>query len=116
MATYAKAKLSGSTDGKSIVVSATSASGTTIHTALTGTTNFDEVWLWACNIHTADIVLTMEYGGSVVANNIVVTIPFNSGLVPILPGLILNNGEVIKAFAGTTNVINLFGFVNVITA
>jgi hypothetical protein len=113
-----KRKLSGSTDGKPIKVAQTSTAGTTIHTAVAGTTagTFDEIWLWAYNGHTADVVLTIEFGGADVPDqNIVVTIPYKAGLVPVVPGLILQNGMVVKAFAGSANVITLSGFVNAIT-
>ena len=110
-----KRKLSGSTDGKPIKITTTSTAGDTIHTAVAGTTagTFDEVWLWAYNGHTSDVVLTVEFGGaSVPDQNIVVTIPFKSGLIPVVPGLILQNGMVVKAFAGTANVVTLMGYVN----
>jgi hypothetical protein len=112
-----KRKLSGSTDGKPIKVVQTATAGDTIHTAVAGTTagTFDEVWLWAYNGHTSDVVLTVEFGGaSVPDQNIVVTIPFKSGLIPVVPGLILQNGMVVKAFAGTANVVTLMGYVNAI--
>jgi hypothetical protein len=112
-----KRKLSGSTDGKPIKITTTSTAGDTIHTAVAGTTagTFDEVWLWAYNGHTADVVLTIEFGGATVPDqNIVVTIPFKSGLIPVVPGLILQNGMVVKAFATTANVVTLMGYVNAI--
>lgn len=113
-----KRKLSGSTDGKGIKITQTGTLGDTIHTAVAGTTpgTFDEIWLWAYNGHTADVVLTIEFGGAGVPDqNIVVTIPYKSGLVPVVPGLILQNGMVVTAFAGSANVITLTGFVNAIT-
>jgi hypothetical protein len=62
------------------------------------------------------VALTLEFGGATVPDqNIVVTLPYKSGLVPVVPGLILQNGLVVKAFAGTANVITLIGFVNAIT-
>lgn len=118
MATAVKRKLSGSTDGMGIKVAATSSTGTTIHTAVSGTTagTFDEVWLWAFNSDTADIVLTIEFGDTTAPDhNIVVTIPYKAGLVPVAPGLILQNGKVVTAFAGTANKVTLSGFVNAIT-
>lgn len=113
-----KRKLSGSTDGKAIKVAATATPGTTIHTAVAGTTagTFDEIWLWAFNSHTADVLLTLEWGGTTDPDNIIeVTIPYQSGLVPIIPGLILQNGMTVAAFAGTANVITILGYVNAIT-
>lgn len=119
MATFKKRKLSGSTDGKAIKLTGTSTSPCdTIHTAVAGTTEgtFDEIWLWAYNGHTADVVLTIEFGGATVPDqNIVVTIPLKGGLVPVVPGFILQNEMVVKAFAATANVITINGFVNAIT-
>lgn len=118
MATIVKRKLSGSTDGKPVLVVATATAGTTIHTAVSGTTagTFDEIWLWAYNGHTASVTLTIEFGGATVPDqNIIVTLASKSGLIPVVPGLILQNGMVVKAFAGTANVITLSGFVNYMT-
>jgi len=118
MATAAKRKLSGSTDGKPIKVVATATLGTTIHTAVAGTTagTFDEVWLYARNSHTADVLLTIEYGGVTDPDMLIeVTIPYDSGLVLVVPGLILQNSLVVTAFAATANVVTISGFVNSIT-
>jgi len=113
-----KRKLSGSTDGKPVKVVATATAGTTIHTAVAGTTagTFDEVWLFAYNGHTAAVALTIEFGGATVPDqNIVCTLASKSGLQLVVPGLILQNELVVKAFASTGNVITLSGFVNTIT-
>lgn len=116
MSSFSKMKLSGSTDGLPIKVAATATLGTTIHTAVSGTTDFDEVWLYAYNGHTAAVTLTIEYGGATVPDqNIVVTLASKSGLSLIVPGLILQNSKVITAFAGTANVITISGWVNRIT-
>jgi hypothetical protein len=118
MATIVKRKLSGSTDGKPIKVAATATAGTTIHTAVAGTTagTYDEIWLYAYNGHTSSVVLTIEFGGATVPDqNIVVTIEHKSGLMLVVPGLILQNEMVVKAFAATANVITISGFVNSIT-
>lgn len=112
-----KRKLSGSTDGMGILVAATATPGTLIHTAVSGTTagTYDEIWLWAQNNHTADVNLTIEYGDATTSHNIIVTIPSKSGLFTVIPGLILQNGMTVKAFAGTTNVITIYGFVHSLT-
>ena len=112
-----KRKLSGSTDGYGIEITQTSTAGNTIHQTVAGTAagTFHEIWLWAQNNHTADVVLTIEYGDVDHAQNITVTIPSKAGLVPVVPGLILQNGLYVKAFAATTAVIALLGFVNSIT-
>ena len=110
--------LSGSTDGKAIKITTTSTAGDTIHTAVAGTTpgTYDEIWLWAYNGHTESVILTIEFGGaSVPDQNIKITIASKSGLIPIVPGFLLQNGMVVKAFAGTANVVTINGFVNSIT-
>jgi ABC-type Fe3+ transport system substrate-binding protein len=118
MATAVKRKLSGAAAGSlGIEIAATATPGDLIHTAVAGTTagTFDEIWLWAQNNHTADVVLTVEFGAHDHAQEIKVTIPFKSGLVPVVPGLILQDGKDVNAYAATTAVVTLFGFVNAIT-
>ncbi len=115
MTTYSKLKLSGSTDGKPLKLTQTSTPGTTIHTAISGTTDgvYDEIWLYGYNGHSANVVCTVEYGGvDVPDQNIVVTLPYKAGLIPIIPGLILQNSLVVRAYAATANVITIVGFVN----
>src|SRR5688572_2897374 len=102
MATYTKVKFSGSTDGRGVKIAATASAGTTVHTA--HATDLDEIWLYLYNSHTADVLVTIEFGGtSAPDDNIVLTVPFKSGLVLAVPGLILTGGVVMKVFAGTTN-------------
>ena len=113
MATYSKLTLSGSTNGKPIKVVATGTLGTTIHTAVSGTSSFDEIWLYAYNGDTASRTLTIEFGGTTVPDqNIVLTIYSQSGLVLVVPGLLLQNSLVVTAFASATNVITISGYVN----
>jgi hypothetical protein len=118
MAVALKRPFSQATTGIGIVVSETATPGQLIHTAPAGTTegSFDEVWIWAMNLHTADVLLTIEYGAAhATGGNIVVTIPFKSGLVPVVPGLLLQNSLDINAFAATDDAITLYGFINRIT-
>jgi len=120
MATFTKKKLSGSTDGKAIKVTGTSTSTTvTVHTAVAGTTvgTFDEIWLYANNTSASSVKLTIEWGTATAADgNIELTVLPEAGLVTVIPGLVLQNGMVVKAFAGTADVILLTGFVNAIAA
>lgn len=116
MATFSKIPLSASTNGKGILVTATATTGTTIHTAGAGTTNFDEVWLYAHNNSASSVKLTIEYGSTAAQDNIEITIPAESGLVLVVPGLFLNNSLVVTAFAGTGSVITIHGYVNRVTA
>jgi len=118
MATFSKVLLSGSTDGKAILVSGTATgSANTIHTAGSGTTNRDEIWIYAVNTSATNTKLTIEYGETTSPNgHIEVTVLAEAGAVCIVPGFLLQNSLVVKAFAATTNVIASHGFVNRITA
>jgi hypothetical protein len=64
---------------------------------------------------TADVILTVEFGTADTENNVMVTIPYKAGLVPVIPGFILQNEQTVKAFASVANVITVHGFVNAIT-
>jgi hypothetical protein len=107
--------LSGSTNGKGIKVTGTSTGATvTIHTATSNNTStqFDEIYLYAYNGHTADVVLTIEWGEATVPDgNIILTVPFKQGRVLPIDGRPLNNSLVVKAFAATANVIIIDGFI-----
>ena len=114
MATFSKLKLSGSTDGKQIKIAATATAGTTIHSA--HATSLDEIWLWAVNSSTTAVKITVEWGEATAPDgNIEVTIPGESGYLMVVPGLTLTNSLVVKAFAGTANVLLVNGYVNRIT-
>jgi hypothetical protein len=115
MATYSRILLSGSTNGRVIPVAATATPGTAIHTAVTGTVSFDEVYLWASNVTASAATLTIEWGGVTDPGDHVVKaleIPANSPPIPILTGQVLNNGLIVKAFSGTASALNVGGFVN----
>ncbi len=112
---FNKNKLSGSTNGRGIKVVATATTGTTIHTAVAGTTanTWDEIWMWAVNSDTAPRKLTIEFGGTTSPDDTIeVTIPAESGLFLVIPGLVLDNGVLVTAFCATANVVDIFGYVN----
>jgi hypothetical protein len=120
VATFTKNKLSGSTDGLPIKVTGTNtAAAVTVHTAVAGTTagTFDEIWIYANNTSTSAVKLTIEYGTATAADgNIELTIAAEAGLVLVIAGLVLQNSRVVKAFAGTADVLLITGYVNAITA
>jgi hypothetical protein len=119
MSTILKRKLSGSTDGKPIKVTGTATAGAdTIHTAVAGTTagTYDEIWISAQNNSADSVTLTIEMGGTSVPDNVIVcTLASKGGPQLIIPGLILQNAKVVKAFASSANVISLIGYVNAFT-
>lgn len=113
MATYTKQLLSGGTNGKNIKVTATSTPGTTIHTAVSGSSSIDEITLSACNTDTVARKLTIEWGGTTSPDDTIeMTIPPESGWVPVVDRHLLQNGLLIKAFAAAANVVLINGFVN----
>jgi hypothetical protein len=120
MATFSKLTLSGSTDGRAIKVAATATPGTTIHTGSATATTFDEVWLYAMNTDTTDRKLTVEWGGVSAPDDLIeFTVKAESGLYLIVPGLVLKGNAtplVVRAFAATTNVVTILGYVNRISA
>ena len=119
MAQVAKRKLSGSTDGRSILVVATASAGTTIHTAVASVVagTWDEVWLWAYNSDTVARLLTIQFGGTTSPNDdIKVTIPSQSGRTMVVTGEVLQNASVVRAYAAAASVMTIGGYVNAITA
>ena len=119
MGTISKVLLSGSNQGKPILVAATGTTGTTIHTTLASSTTIDEVWLYATNSANTQTNLTIEYGATGTGNEVSVGIPSRSGLSIVCPGTILTGdgatGSTISAFASVANVVGILGYVNRIT-
>ena len=112
---YQKRKLSGSSDGRGIKVSADSSPGTAIHSALSSVAanEWDEIFIQAVNTSGSDVKLTIEWGGtSGPGDHIEVTIPAESGFTEVIPGHVLQNGAIVRAFAATADVIVLHGYVN----
>ena len=120
MSTYTKYTFSSSGSGRGIKVVASGSPGTTIHTVSSAATNYDEIYLYAYNGHTANVILTIGLGGSTVPDdNIVITVPFKQGLYLIVPGLIIQGNASpvsVTAYANVANVISITGWVNRISA
>ena len=117
MATFSKLQLSGSTGGRLIKVAATATAGTTIHATGTSSSVLDEIWLYAVNSDTTDRKLTLEFGGTTAPDDLIEqTITAESGLILIVPGLLLSgdgsSARTVRAFAATANVVMIGGFVN----
>lgn len=125
MATFTKLTLTGSTDGRGILVTPTATAGETIHTGSSTATDFDEIWIYAYNSHSAVVDLTLEWGGVTAPDDLIKqTLPLASagsfaGLIPIVEGLVIKGNAtplVVKAFASVADKITLFGYVNRIAA
>lgn len=120
MATISKIKLSASTDGLGILVDDDATAGKLIHTGSGTATTYDEIWLYAANYDSSDRKLTIEWGGASAGTIIEQTIATEAGLVLVVPGLLIKGNSStaleVRAFAATTSSIQIFGFVNQITA
>jgi hypothetical protein len=115
MAVFSGAPLSGSTNGRPISITATATPGTIIHTAVSGTAGFDELFVWVSNTSGSAVTLTVEWGGtSDPADHLVkaYSIAANSLPIPIALGQRVQGGVVVRAFASTTAVLNATGYYN----
>lgn len=91
--------------------------GTTIHATGTSSSIIDEVWLYAYNSDISNRLLTIQYGGTTYPDeNIKITLPPQSGLTLIVPGLILTGtgsaANTVYAYADVANVLTISGYVN----
>ena len=115
MATFSRILLSGSTSGRPILVVATATAGTLIHTAVSGATSFDEIYLWVTNTDTVTRSLTIEWGGVTDPNDLIaktVSLTANSAPYPIITGVNLNGGLVVRAFGSAASILLISGYVN----
>ena len=66
MATYSKEFFTGSAadeGGTGIALAVDSGAFTTIHTTTTTAATLDEIWMYAVNSHSADLKVTIQFGG-----------------------------------------------------
>ena len=113
MATIIKKLLSESSFGKNILISGTGIyERTTIHQAVAGATNLDEIYLYAYNSKEDDVELTTYWGETGVSGEMRVTIPYQAGRYMIVDGKVLQNGLSVTAFCSSGNGINVDGYVN----
>ena len=110
-------KLSASTGGKAILISATTASGNLCHTATTVGTGMDKVFLYAVNNHTASVAVTCHFGGSTDPNHVIVkTVPKDDGAVLVVPGFPLQSGSTVRVYAAFASVVSVYGEIWTVTA
>lgn len=113
-----KAAVSGSTNGLPIKVTGTNDAGkVTVHTGVSGTTDWDFVNLYAHvdDAQTTSVVLTLSFDNGDDPDDLMhITLPAHGtpgedGQIPILEDHPIQNGKVIYAYAGTANVVMLSG-------
>jgi hypothetical protein len=116
MAVFTKTTLSGSTDGRGILVTATASAGTLIHTGSSTATTLDEIYLYVQNTSASIVKLTVQWGGTTSPNDeIEVSVAAEAGLMLVVPALIIKGNAtplVVRAFAATGSVLVIHGYVN----
>ncbi len=91
------------------VTATTSGAAHTLHTSTTETQNeWDSVYVDACNNHTEEVEVTVEWGGTGAANTVVVNIPAKVGFVVLIPNHRLRDGQTVKVFADVASVVNVY--------
>jgi hypothetical protein len=99
-----------------MTVNTTSAiSPMTVHTAISGVYNWDDVWIWAANTDTVSRTISLYFGAhSSLGDQVVGNYDLPPGGAPVLicPGLFIQNSGVVEAYASIANKINLTGYVN----
>ena len=91
---------------------------TTVHTAITGTADIDEVYVYGFNPQTDARLITFVLGATGAAGTggqLQATIPAEGGLSLLIPGLPFNNANVISAYATAADAISVVGWVNRVT-
>ena len=103
----------GGTDGKLLP---SDGNNQTIHTASSTATDIDEVWIWAPNVHSADVEVTVGWGrAGYTASNSLFTVPTLAGLYLLVPGLILqgdSSSQKLVNVNASSGHINFCGYVN----
>src|SRR3990167_349885 len=115
MPTLTRLPLSGSTNGRGILITGTTATdGTTLHTAATGSAagDVDDITLQAYNSATETQTVVIAWGGTTLVNDIWkadLPVGFCGALSP--GSMFLRAGLVIKAGATTASKVTVFGSV-----
>ena len=109
--------LSESTSGRQIKVTSTTSSGATaIHTAVSGSDAVDFITIEACNTHSTDVTLTLEWGGTTSPDDhIDLIITRKTGSVTVVSNRMMNGGLTISAYASVADVITIGGDVRQVT-
>ena len=110
---YTKLLLSGSINGQPILInSSASNAATPLHTSITSSAAFDEIYIYATNNSNFSTTLTLCWGGTGSANQLPVGISSGVGRTCVCDGVLLNNGLIAYAYATSTGSILIDGFVN----
>ena len=110
---YLRRPLSGAADGKNVLITATSGTGTTIHTAQADATLVDVITLDATNNHPSQrIRLTLQWGGVNDPDDFKHYWLDPYSTIEIKPDGILRNSLVLRAIATIASYVTVGGFIN----
>lgn len=106
--------LSGQTNGKNILITATTSGGAqTIHTVATGTSTLEFLTIEACNVNAshASSGLWLLMGGTTVPDDIIhIDLAHGDGAFVIQDKRLMQNGMIIKAYADNASAIAVYGY------
>lgn len=118
MPTYSKQFLSNNTSGRAVNITATGTSTNLIHQTQTSSSVIDEIWLYASNPTSSDVMFNLLYGGSDFTTDILFegVVEAYAGNVLVCPGLVArgdgSSGFSIYGNVSTPSGVNVFGYVN----
>ncbi len=107
--------LSGSTDGKPIVISGNSSgSAVTVHTVSADANVIDLVTLYGFSQAATNLWLTVQWGGTASTDELDITLdyPYTREIVKVIESFPLRNGLVIKAYANVASTGRISGTVH----
>lgn len=104
-----------SVGGKLIVVVATATPGTLVHTVPASGLQYQRIVIWGTCAHTATVDLTIEWGATGSANQIITSLGAKRGMVEIIPDFKLAVGLSVYAFATVASVVRLYVAVGELT-
>jgi len=106
--------LSGQTDGKNILITATTSGGAqTIHSVASGTTTLEFITIEACHVDASNATskLTLLVGGTTVPNDVIaIDLIHGAGATVIQDKRLLQNGVIIKAYGQHASHITVYGY------
>jgi hypothetical protein len=120
---YSFLNLSSSPNGGPIQITTTGATNLTgvtpltlvtgqpIHSGIAGTSQFDEVFLYATNRHGTGVYLVLQWGSVTSGASIQTTVAPNDGFGLVAPGLPINSGSILYAYSNVNGPISVMGYV-----
>jgi len=102
--------LSESTNGRNILVTATSSPGTLLHTCASGTDQIEAITIQANNKSGSTVTLTVQWGGTTDPDDaITIDVPSGRGPIVVCDRMRLNNSLSVRAYASTGSAVAIYG-------